>query len=170
MPTFRCPSTTSWPQCTRAPALSQILAWVFEKDVNILVPSEYRTLPYIECFHSRGQRLCKFIGTKESVCIRKKFDSHRIGLGHQHGRHFVVLDWPIWPPWRHVKTLYTANDAACERLEYYQSSYSFELFKFQDFFHDLPQFSMTLGKAVTYKKIFKAILVLRYFYLTQFNR
>ena len=26
---------------------------------------------YIERFHSRGQHLCKFIGTKESVCIRK---------------------------------------------------------------------------------------------------
>ena len=66
--TFRCPST-------RAPALSQILAWL-EKDVNTLVPSEYRTLPY------------------------------------------------------------TANDAARERLDYYQGSYSFELFKFQDFFRD----------------------------------
>ena len=40
----------------------------------------------IECFHSRGQHLCKFIGTKESVCIRKEFNSHRISLGHQHGR------------------------------------------------------------------------------------
>ena len=26
----------------------------------------------IECFHSRGQHPCKFIGTKESVCIRKE--------------------------------------------------------------------------------------------------
>ena len=25
----------------------------------------------IERFYSRGQQLCKFIGTKESVCIRK---------------------------------------------------------------------------------------------------
>jgi len=45
----------------------------------------------IECFHSRGQHICKFIGTKESVCIRKEFNSQRIGLGHQHGRHFIVL-------------------------------------------------------------------------------
>ena len=45
----------------------------------------------IECFHSRGQNLCKFIGTKESVCIRKECNSQRIGLGHQHGRRFVVL-------------------------------------------------------------------------------
>ena len=36
----------------------------------------------IECFYSRGQHLCKFIGTKESVCIRKEFNSHRTGLGH----------------------------------------------------------------------------------------
>ena len=45
----------------------------------------------IECFHSRGQHVCKFIRTKESVCIRKEFNSQRIGLGHQHGRHFIVL-------------------------------------------------------------------------------
>ena len=45
----------------------------------------------IECFHSRGQHLCKFIGTKESVCIRKEYNSQRIGLGHQHGRRFIGL-------------------------------------------------------------------------------
>ena len=45
----------------------------------------------IECFHSRGQHLCKFIETKESVCIRKEFNSQRTGLGHQHGRRFIVL-------------------------------------------------------------------------------
>ena len=45
----------------------------------------------IECFHSRGQHICKFIGTKERVCIRKEFNSQRTGLGHQHGRRFIVL-------------------------------------------------------------------------------
>ena len=45
---------------------------------------------YIECFHSRGQHLCKFIATKESVCIRKEFNSQRTGLGHQHGRRDVM--------------------------------------------------------------------------------
>ena len=44
----------------------------------------------IERFHSRGQHLCKFIGTKESVCIRKEFK--RIVLAHQHGRRFIVLE------------------------------------------------------------------------------
>ena len=47
----------------------------------------------IECFHSRGQHLCKFIETKESVCIRKEFNSQRIGLRHQHGRRFIVLGY-----------------------------------------------------------------------------
>ena len=46
---------------------------------------------FIECFHSRGQHICKFIGTKESVCIRKEFNSQGTGLGHQHGRRFIVL-------------------------------------------------------------------------------
>ena len=46
---------------------------------------------HIECFHSRGQHLCKFIGTKEGVCIRKEFNSLRIGLEHQRGRRFIFL-------------------------------------------------------------------------------
>ena len=46
----------------------------------------------IERFHSRGQHLFKFIGTKESVYIWKEFNSHRIGLEHQHGRCFIVLE------------------------------------------------------------------------------
>ena len=51
----------------------------------------------IECFHSRGQHLCKFIETKESVCIRKEFNSHRTGLGHQHDRRFIVLGHQYGP-------------------------------------------------------------------------
>ena len=43
------------------------------------------------CFHSRGQHLCKFIGKKESVYIRKEFNSHKTGLDHKHGRCFIVL-------------------------------------------------------------------------------
>ena len=43
-------------------------------------------------FHSRDQHLCKFMGTKESVYIRKEINSHRIGLEHQHGRRFIVLE------------------------------------------------------------------------------
>ena len=58
----------------------------------------------IERFRSRDQHLCKFMGTKESVCIRKEINSHRTGLEHKHGRRFIVLEHPmIWPPWRHVK-------------------------------------------------------------------
>ena len=46
---------------------------------------------WIDRFHSCGQQLCKFIGTKESFYIRKEFNSHRIGLVHQNGRCFIVL-------------------------------------------------------------------------------
>ena len=42
--------------------------------------------------YSRGQHICKCIGTKESVCIRKEFNSHRIVLVHQNGRRFIVLE------------------------------------------------------------------------------
>ena len=51
----------------------------------------------IERFHSRGQHPCKFIGTKESVCIRKEFNSHRIILVHQHGRRFIVWNTNMAP-------------------------------------------------------------------------
>ena len=50
----------------------------------------FAALP-IDCFHSRGKHLCKFIRTKESVYIRKEFNSRRTSLGHQHGRRFIVL-------------------------------------------------------------------------------
>jgi len=47
---------------------------------------------HIERFYSRGQQPCKFIGKKESVYIRKELKSHRIGLVHQHGCHFIILE------------------------------------------------------------------------------
>ena len=46
----------------------------------------------IERFHSRGQHTCKFPETKGSVNIRKEFNSQSIGLVHQHGRRFIVLE------------------------------------------------------------------------------
>ena len=49
-----------------------------------------------ERFHSRDQRLCKFLGTKESVYIRKEFNSHRIGLEHQYGGRDVMRKRSIW--------------------------------------------------------------------------
>ena len=48
-----------------------------------------------ECFHSRGQLVCKFIATKDSVYIRKEFNSQRTGLGHQHGGIYVKWKGPI---------------------------------------------------------------------------
>ena len=54
----------------------------------------------ILCFHSYGQYLCKVIGTKESVYIRKEFNSHRTGLGHKYGRHDIMwkhtIDNKMW--------------------------------------------------------------------------
>ena len=46
----------------------------------------------VERFHSRGQHLGKFIGTKESVYIIKEFNSYWIGLKHQHSLRFIVLE------------------------------------------------------------------------------
>lgn len=45
----------------------------------------------------------KFIGTKESVYLRKEFNSHRISLEHQHFHRFIVLE--NYQYGRNVKTL-----------------------------------------------------------------
>ena len=64
----------------------------------------------IERFQSRGQHLCQFIGTKESIYMWKEFNSHRIFLiGTPTWPPFHCFRTPIWPPWRHVKTLYTMD-------------------------------------------------------------
>ena len=48
---------------------------------------------FILCFHSRGQHLCQFIGTKEERLHKKivQLPQARTGLGHKHGRRFIVL-------------------------------------------------------------------------------
>ena len=45
----------------------------------------------IERCHSCVQHLCKFIGAKERVYIRKELNSHRIGLDDQHGPDMVPV-------------------------------------------------------------------------------
>ena len=49
------------------------------------------------CFHSRGQHLCKFIGTKESVYIRKEINSHRTSRT-QTWPPFHCFGTQIWSP------------------------------------------------------------------------
>ena len=60
------------------------------------------SLNFIESIHSHGLHLCKFIGTKEIICIRKEFNSHRISLGHQHGRRDVMCILSILQSVLHV--------------------------------------------------------------------
>ena len=65
------------------------LVCIFPLSSGAKIP--WRSSELIECFHSRGQHLCKFIGTKEIIWMRKKLNSPRTGLGHQHGHRFIVL-------------------------------------------------------------------------------
>ena len=51
-----------------------------------------RSPRHMEGFHSRGQHLCKFIGTKKIFDIGKEFNYHRTGLEHKHTRRFIVLE------------------------------------------------------------------------------
>ena len=44
-----------------------------------------------ETFHLRGHHLWQLSGTKESIYLRKEFNSHRIGLENQHGH--CLLFW-----------------------------------------------------------------------------
>ena len=46
----------------------------------------------IERFHSRDQQPYWITETKESICIKLKFNSQRITLVHHHGRHFFLLE------------------------------------------------------------------------------
>ena len=62
--------------------------------------------------------LCKFIGTKESVYIRKEFNSHRTGLGHQHGRRFIVLGHQYGcrdVMWKHAIPVYSVDTSWLKR-------------------------------------------------------
>ena len=43
----------------------------------------------MEFFHPGGQHLCKFIGTKANLYIRRRLISHRIGLKHQSSCRFI---------------------------------------------------------------------------------
>ena len=65
---------------------------------NVITDGTFITLgsTYYTCafysFHSREQHLYQFMGTKESVYIRKEINSQRTGLEQQHGRRFIVLE------------------------------------------------------------------------------
>ena len=64
---------------------------VFHKKRNESLPKLGILYVYfIERFHTLGQQLYKFIGTKESFNKRRRFKSHRTGLGHQLGCRFIV--------------------------------------------------------------------------------
>ena len=108
-----------------------------------------RRFHLIECFHSRGQHLCKFIGTKESVCIRKEFNSHRTGLGHQHGRRFIVLGHQ-----------YGHRDVMCKQsiVGFHMTSLNFKLKKLsilpRFYFHDaLQQLKSNFHTNLRFKRV-----------------
>ena len=45
----------------------------------------------IDCFHSRGLQLCKFLGRKERFYMGKEFNPQRICSAHQHGRRIIAV-------------------------------------------------------------------------------
>ena len=57
-------------------------------DVNDLQPSKNT----IECFHSRYKEPYRFAESEDYVIIKIEFNSQRVVVGHQYGRHFFVLE------------------------------------------------------------------------------
>ena len=66
----------------------------FGRDKRISCYVIWPTTAQIECFHSGGQHLYKFIRTKESIYKRKEFNSHWTSLEHKHGRSFHCFGAP----------------------------------------------------------------------------
>ena len=62
------------------------MAWKQTRSLDVLMG-----LFLIDRFRSRGQQLCRFLGTKEGFYIRKISNPHRIFLVHQHGRCLIAL-------------------------------------------------------------------------------
>ena len=118
--------------------------------INIVMLAQ--GMSFIECFHSRGQHLCKFIGTKESVCIRKEFNSKRIGVGHQHGCRFIVLGHQYGHPdimWNHsIKVLIKISTKLCmwAVFGFTRDKYMCRLLKreFSSFFEIIWAFNQTV--------------------------
>ena len=50
----------------------------------------------IEHIYSRVQQPCKFIGTRESVYIRKLLNSYKIGLVHRQVRRFMSCAYALY--------------------------------------------------------------------------
>ena len=58
----------------------------------------FMELKGIKRFHSRDQQLCKFIGTKGSVYIRKEINSNRYWFGTLTWPPFYCLGTSMWLP------------------------------------------------------------------------
>ena len=71
---------------------AKIERFSYDLEIKTLEKNRNKKRTEIDRFHARGQHLCKFIGPKERVYIRKEFNSHKTGLEHQHGRRFIVLE------------------------------------------------------------------------------
>ena len=57
------------------------------------------------------QQPCKVLRTNQSDCARKEFNSHRIGLVHQHGHHFTILGHQYG--WRDVMCEHYQSRSQC---------------------------------------------------------
>ena len=94
-----CPEPILWELSS---FLSQTLSFV-PINLHRCWPREWKH--FIECFYSHYKQLSKCIGTKERFYIGKKGQLPQDWSGTQTWPPFYCFETPIWPPWRHVKTL-----------------------------------------------------------------
>ena len=94
-------------------AIDRCVAMVFPIKLG-LVFIKMRTKA-VQRFHSIGQHTCKFMRTKISVYIGKYFNSHRIGLVHQHGRRVSLF----WNTNMTAMTLYSLHVDLSKRCLYF---------------------------------------------------
>ena len=84
------------------------VASFWDTNMAAVTSCERGVLEEIERFHSRGQHLCKFIGTKETFTLEKS--STPKGFFWYTNMAAVSLFWtPIWSLRRYVKTLYNES-------------------------------------------------------------
>ena len=111
---------TTWPETHRPRG---IMTEVSRKHANSSGPKANFKIKTccIERVHSHGQHLCKFIGTQESVCIRKEYNSQRTGLGHEYGCHDVM--------WKHsiVAQLIAHKPVIVSSVYHFQYFWNFDL-------------------------------------------
>ena len=109
-PPYWCPKTINRRPCWCPEPILWELSSFLSQTLSFVPINLHRCWPrewkhFIECFYSHYKQLSKCIGTNERFYIGKKVQLQQDWFGAQTWPPFYCFETPIWPPWRHVKTL-----------------------------------------------------------------